>query len=87
MGEVIEVIPEEETASESANMSKLCIGLDHTITPASSTVTGITMTTRPATSDITERIQLVTNTTLKITQGQQYTYIAIAIQTYTGSFI
>ena len=74
MGKIIEVIPEEETASESVNMSKLCIGLDHSITPPSSTVTGITMTTRPATSDTIQRIQLVTNTTLKITQGQQNIY-------------
>ena len=68
MGEIIEVISVEETASESVKMSKLCIGLDHTVTPLSSIVTGITMMTQPATSDITQRMQLVTNTTLKITQ-------------------
>ena len=39
MGEVIEVIPEEETAIELVNMSKLCIGLDHTITSLSSIIT------------------------------------------------
>ena len=43
----------EETASEPVKMSKFCIGLDHTITLPSSIVTGITMTTWLATSDIT----------------------------------
>ena len=68
MGEIKEVIPEEETASESVTMSQLCIGLNHMIKPPSNTVTGITMTVQPVTNNITKKMQLVTNTTLKITQ-------------------
>ena len=68
MGEIKEVIPEEETASESVQMSELCIGLNHMIKPPSNTITGITMTVLPVTNNITKKIQLVTNTTVKITQ-------------------
>ena len=83
----MEVIPKEETASESVKMSKLCIGLNHTMKPPSNTITGITTTTQSVMNDVIERMQLVTNTTLTITQGKQYThhalctyYIAILIQ-------
>ena len=70
MEEIKEVIPEEETASdhESVKMSKLCIGLNHMIKPPSNTITGITMTVLPVTNNITKKMQLVTNTILKITQ-------------------
>ena len=62
----MEVIPIEETASELVKMSKLCIGSNWTMKLPSNTITGITMTTRPVMNDIIERTQLVTNTTLKI---------------------
>ena len=62
----MEVNPTEETAGETVKMSKLCIGLNQTMKPPSNTVTGITMITRPVMSDVIEKMQLVTNTTLKI---------------------
>ena len=68
MGEIKEVIPEEETASESVKMSELCIGLNHMIKQPSNTVTGITMMVQPVTNNITKKIQLAMNTTVKITQ-------------------
>ena len=81
MGEIKEVIPEQETASESVKMSELCIGLNHMIKPPSNTVTGITMTVQPAvTNNIAKKMQLVTNTTLNIIQPYTGTYIRSYIQ-------
>ena len=73
----MEVIPKEETASKSLKMSKLCTGLNHTMKLPSNTITGITTTTQSVMNDVIERMQLVTNTILTITQGKQYTHHAL----------
>ena len=68
-----EVIPQQEVDTESIKRSKLCIGWNSVMMTLPNTVTGVTMVMiQPLIKDTCKRTQLVTNTTLKITQG---TYI------------
>lgn len=65
------VVPQQEV--ESVNRSEVCIGWSSAMTIPNNIVIGVTIAiTQPVTNDMLKRTQLVTNTTLKITQSMQY---------------
>ena len=87
-----DVIPQQEVETESVKRSEMCIGLNCVMMALpKNIVTGITIMI--ATNPILKRTQLVTNTTLKTTQGSymQYTYAShttyVNIYTYTSMYI